>query len=906
MDRRTFLKLFGLASGAAAASCGTKEPERLIPYLVPPDDGVLPGEARWVPATCTECPAGCGVLARVRDGRPVKLEGNGDHPVNKGGLCMRGQASLARLYHPDRIKTPLIKEGGTYKEISWDAALGKIKSALGNASTAKKNYFLSGRTTGAIVDVIDQFCARWKVTRLPEFEVYSHSNIRKANGYVFGMPRIPDYRIDKADFLLTIGADILETFVSPVRFARMIAESRENNPNFKWIHIEPHFSLTGANADTRFALKPGTETALLETLLSSAGRAEKTGLSGETLDKIAGLLASAPAPLIITGGVSTAHASGLKAAVQTAMIQKRTGMPGKTMDLGSAFNYDRVGSFRELKDFTGVLEQDGANVFFLSRTSAVDVYPPLGKALRSAALRVGVGDLMTDTMKSCDVILPLSHSLESWGEEVSMWGTTSVLQPAFQPLYNTLSPGDILLRLSEDPSTYQSLLAGRWRESGKDLIEKGFIQIPAGSLEGHEDSQAVQEALNAAPATLGGKAALVCTPSIRAYDGRSAELDLLKEIPDPLSTISWGKWFSISEADAMDLKVEDRDEIFLDTPNSTFKLPVKIQPGLPKGVVMIQRPHLQESLHIGEGDEIPAIFPVTRLKAAGSSLSIPILSGSMLAAGRGILPDDPVSREAHRKATFYPKHAHKDYRWALAVDLDRCTGCGACVGACYVENNIPLTGALEHARGREMSWLRVEPFFNEKGRLEFIPMMCQQCDNAPCEPVCPVIATYHNPEGLNVQVYNRCVGTRYCSNNCPYKARRFNWLDHPLPGAAGLMTNPDLSRRPKGVMEKCTFCIQRIRYSEDKAKDEKRKVRDGEVIPACAQSCPTGAIAFGNLLDPASSVAKLAASGRAYRMLEELGTEPAVYYLKTVRSSAFGVRSGGDGPVRSSEEGRHE
>ena len=233
------------------ASCGVKEPEKLIPYLVPPDDGVLPGEARWIPTTCTECPAGCGVLARVRDGRPVKLEGNPDHPINTGGLCMRGQASLARLYHPDRIKTPLIKEGRAYKEISWDAALGKIKTALGYASKAKKNYFLSGRTTGAMWEVIDQFCAKWNVNRLPEFEVYSHRNIRKANGYVFGVPRIPNYRIDKADFLLTIGADILETFVSPVRFAWMIAKARENNRNFKWVHLEPHFSLTGANADER-------------------------------------------------------------------------------------------------------------------------------------------------------------------------------------------------------------------------------------------------------------------------------------------------------------------------------------------------------------------------------------------------------------------------------------------------------------------------------------------------------------------------------------------------------------------------------------------------------------------------------------------------------------------------------
>ena len=411
----------------------------------------------------------------MRDGHPVKLEGNPDHPINKGGLCMRGQASLARLYHPDRLKSPLIRQGGTYKETSWDAALGKIKSALGNATKEKKNYFLSGRTTGALWDVMDQFCAKWNVNRLPEFEVYSHSNIRKANGYVFGVPRIPDYRIDKADFLLTIGADILETFVSPVRFAWMLAEAREKNRNFKWIHVEPHFSLTGANADERFTLKPGSETALLDKLLNKSGHAENTGLSGEALDKIVGLLASASAPLIILGGVSTAHPVGLKAAVQTAMIQKQMGMDGIEMGLGNAFNYDRVGSFRELKDFSEVLENDGANVLILSRTQAVDIYPSLGKAARSAAFRVGIGDLMTDTMKSCDVILPVSHSLESWGDEVPMWGITGIVQPAIQPLYDTLSPGDILLKLSENSSAFQAVLADRWKDSGKGKNDRKGI-----------------------------------------------------------------------------------------------------------------------------------------------------------------------------------------------------------------------------------------------------------------------------------------------------------------------------------------------------------------------------------------------------------------------------------------------
>ena len=262
----------------------------------------------------------------------------------------------------------------------------------------------------------------------------------------------------------------------------------------------------------------------------------------------------------------------------------------------------------------------------------------------------------------------------------------------------------------------------------------------------------------------------------------------------------------------------------------------------------------------------------------------------MHAEGRGIVPGLEHKHEHEHKAehvnkTLYPPHEYKNYRWAMAIDLDRCTGCGACVAACYVENNIPLVGRDEHVAGREMSWLRIEPFVNDAGDFEMLPMMCQQCDNAPCEPVCPVNATYHNPEGLNAQVYNRCVGTRYCSNNCPYKVRRFNWIDHPVAQPLDLMFNPDVSKRPKGVMEKCTFCVHRIVRAKDHAKDEKRLVHDGEVTTACAQTCPAQAIVFGNILDEQSHVHQQAKSDRTYRVLEELGVEPAVYYL-TSRSES--------------------
>jgi molybdopterin-containing oxidoreductase family iron-sulfur binding subunit len=266
----------------------------------------------------------------------------------------------------------------------------------------------------------------------------------------------------------------------------------------------------------------------------------------------------------------------------------------------------------------------------------------------------------------------------------------------------------------------------------------------------------------------------------------------------------------------------------------------------------------------------------------GQKVAIPILAGSMAEGGRGMLPVEDAHEHGHQgdNKPWYPKHEHKNYRWGMAIDLESCIGCNACVAACYVENNLPLVGADEHLRGREMSWLRIQPYFDKKENIEFLPMLCQHCDNAPCEPVCPVYAAYHNPEGLNVQVYNRCVGTRYCSNNCPYKVRRFNWFDYHLPEPLDKMYNPDLSVRGRGIMEKCTFCIQRIRAAKDHAKDEGRLVQDGEVVPACAQTCPTNAITFGNLEDKNSRVYQLAHSQRAYHALEELGTEPAVNYLR--------------------------
>jgi Fe-S-cluster-containing dehydrogenase component len=321
----------------------------------------------------------------------------------------------------------------------------------------------------------------------------------------------------------------------------------------------------------------------------------------------------------------------------------------------------------------------------------------------------------------------------------------------------------------------------------------------------------------------------------------------------------------------------------------TARLPVVVQPGLQRGVMTIQQGSNAIPLEADKrSGEAVCLLRNASIQKTGAVVSLPVLSGSKSQEGRGVIPHkDAHHPHVEGEHSNYPEPEYKEYRWAMAIDLDRCIGCSACVAACYVENNVPLVGKKEHLKGREMSWLRVEPYFDggrnamaDRSNTHFLPVMCQHCDYAPCESVCPVYAAYHNPEGLNAQVYNRCVGTRYCSNNCPYKVRRFNWFDHRREAQLDRIKNPDISKRGRGLMEKCTFCIQRIRKAKDTAKDEGRRVRNGEVLPACAQTCPTQAIVFGNLLDESSTVYKWANSPRAMRVFEHLGTSPGVYYLR--------------------------
>ncbi len=917
MNRREFIKLISVML-AGTVGCGGKraQVEKLIPYLVPPEEGIIPGEPIYYSSSCTECPANCGILIKTIDGIPIKIEGNPEHPVNEGKLCVRGQSSIMRLYHPKRLKSPLLKRNNSFVNISWEDAYKKIEDELiASKKKGLNSIYISGRTTGISSELIKKFCQMYEIEKIDDIENFSYSSLRQAYNLLFNINDLPQYKISECDLLITIGADIFETFISPVNYAVQFSKAKREN-NMKWFHVEPHLSLTGAKADKRIIVKPCSEFYLLLYILKNINFNQKEKILGKFLsisdreifanlnissEELKGLVESflnAKNPLLIAGGVSVYQNFGLETALLSALIQWYSGMVGKTIDFNQTENYASVGSALTIKEISKKMDEDKVGFSIVSKINLIKDFGSIfnfQSNFKKIKFKVYLTDFLDETAKECDLVLPLSHSLEAWGDVEPRKYLKGLVQPAIKPLFDTKSEAEFLLSFIQKES-FQKFLFRTWSENyGKDFLEfffkKGYYEEKITRKEIILNEGKIEEILNkiSLPKPIEFPV-LIINPSIRFYDGRSKTIPLLEEIPDSLTTISYGEWISVSEEDALRYNLKNKDEISLDLlSGERLRFPVKILPLMPPNIYAINYGSIAGNhFKIDEktGEKLH-FLEIEKIVKTNNIIDLPILSGLLSEEGRKqeeysrrLMPEENHSGGTKiEKHSFYPEPHYKEYRWAMAIDLALCIGCSACVAACYIENNIPLVGKEEHLNGREMSWIRIEPYYFRNEGCKFIPMLCQQCDYAPCEPVCPVYATYHNPEGLNAQIYNRCVGTRYCSNNCPYKARRFNWFEHKKEYPLNKLINPEVFVRGKGVMEKCTFCIQRIRRAHDRAKDEGRKIKDGEVIPACAQTCPTGAITFGNLLDKTSKIYQLANSKRAYRIFEELGTSPAVYYL---------------------------
>lgn len=965
IKRRDFLKIIGVAGGTAVVASSCSEPvEQIIPYVIPPE-GIIPGVPNWYASTCRECPAGCGILVKNREGRAIKIEGNSKSPINNGASCARGQAALQGLYNPDRIRSPLSKnDAGKLQPLGWEGAektlTEKIEELRGNSKTGNI-VFLSNHISGSLNKLVGEWMDALGGKHI-EYETFAHEPLKEANKISFGIDKIPTYHIDKSKYLLSFGADFIETWLSPVEYTKQFSKmhSYKDKTMGKFVHVEPRASLTASSADEWISVKPGTEGFLalgianaivnsgqspnggggLRGLLSKYSPDQVSSVTGvpvQTITQIAKEFSTMQPSLAIGGGVSVTSTNATQTLVAINILNYVAGNIGETVDFGDTLTLSNVNSFQDITSLVSSMENGEIDILFLYDVNPAYTLPKVLKfseALEKVPFVVSFSSFLDETTEAANLILPDNTPLESWGDYSAKESVHGLIQPVMSPVFNTKGTGDVILSVSGQveelngrftQTTFYDYLRDSWKEiwTGaqgvgdfetfwKDCLENGgyYLEVPSRRV---SISSAISSVKFTEPEFTGdGDFYFMAYPSYRYYDGRGANKPWLQELPEALSTGVWSSWVEVHPDTAKKLNVKLGDFLSIESPEGVIEIQVYVYQGIRPDTlsVMIGQGHTSYGRYAKDRGVNPiTILPLstdelsggfawlsTKVKAAKVNKHEQFVQTQytttqhdrdMVQAVTLTELQQGIHHEEHHEPDFYPPREYDRYRWGMAIDLQKCVGCGACVTACYAENNIAFVGKELVAKRRDMAWIRIERYFEEANnnagfQTRFLPMLCQQCGNAPCEPVCPVYATYHNPEGLNAMVYNRCVGTRYCANNCTYKVRRFNFFTYKWPEPLNWQLNPDVTVRSKGVMEKCTFCVQRINHGKDLAKDEGRDVRDGDFKVACEQACPADAIVFGNLEDHESEASKLSHDDRGYKVLAEVNTLPAITYLKKV------------------------
>lgn len=921
LTRRQFLKGMSITAGGIGLTASGYN--QLIPFIHQPND-IVPGASTWFATSCRECPAGCSMIVRNRDARVVKCEGNPNSPVNGGKLCARGQAAPYGLYDPDRITGPLRRgKSGKLEPVSWDDALKVLGGVL---RPRPRIALITDLQTGTLDALMHTWLTAFGSGRLITYEPIDYAAVKAVNGGV-----VPTFNIAQSDYLISFAADFLETWISPVEYAREFTTMRQVRDGTRsgFVYVGPRVSATAVNADHRMIVPPGYEEAVASAIVSQSP-ADIPGVDQRTLGVIAQELARAKAPLALPGlnDVQARAAARINSARGSSLID-----PSRPQALTN------TSSASEMESLISDMEADRVDMLIVHGANPVFTLPDSGRfvqALKQVKSIVSLSSFMDETTVHANWVLPSNTPLESWGDYSPYPGVTNITQPAMGLICDTRHTGDILIGLAQsagvDPvsefkaGSFYEYLRRRW---GFPLTSHETADTPSPGWEAlvQQGGRFTSTRSKGAPtggttppagtgtaampgAVADGEIRLHAFPHPYYYDGRNANRRWLQEMPEPVTKAVWGTWAEIHPQTAQKLGVRTDDVIELSSGSTTMRIPAYVWEGIAPDTVAVP---------IGEGHTDYGrfasgvgvnVYPLAGMNGRPVKISktpagqwAPRIKGSTDQQGRGIVQTVALDKAFRREKEiimpmpsgytfndFYPGHEHVKHRWAMVVDLDRCIGCHACVTACYAENNVGIVGPDEIYRRREMSWLRIDRYIdwkNQQSPILFQPMLCQHCDAAPCEPVCPVYASAHSDEGLNMQIYNRCVGTRYCSNNCPYKVRRFNWYDYQWPTPLNWQLNPDVTVRCRGVMEKCTFCIQRIREAEIIATRENRQLRDGEVTPACAQTCPTGVFTFGDLMDPDSRVSKIINTDpRAYQVLAVLNTKPAVIYLKRIVQTA--------------------
>ena len=944
-SRRDFLKVFGfsIASAAIAASC--EQPVRkAIPYLIKPES-ITPGNANYYASTFFDGSDYCSILVKVRDGRPIKIEGNKLSSVTLGGTNARTQASVLGLYDTARYRGPSIN-GQT---ADWKVADRQITDQLSKLSQQGKIIILLTSTiiSPSTKSVIKEFLNTYPTARHVQYDSISASGILEANKLVFGLPAIPSYHFEKARTIVSFGADFLGTWLSPVEYTKQYITgrklSKKQQTMSRHIHLEGGMSLTGSNADDRIVIRPSREREILVNLYQKISY-QFNGQSPDLQDTIPEmnqiaeeLLKNAGRSLVISGS------NDIECQVLVNGVNHILGNYGNTIDLNTPL-YIRQGIDREIIDMVESMSKSEVGGIIFYGANPLYNYPEPGKfmeGLKKCELSVSLANIREETAKAVQYLCPDNHYLESWNDAEIKKGFLSLAQPVIHPIFNTRSAQDSLLRWSDSKTTYDQYLKNYWKKNIYPLskptdsfyifwtksLQDGVFEIKSRqTVDLNYNEKAIKEVFEKKVKKTDVSYELILYENISAGDGRQANNPWLQELPDPVSKVCWDNYAAISPKLAGELSVQNGSLLSI---NNTCKVPVLIQPGQEYKTISVALGYGRKAAgQVAENVGVNA-FPLAKIDKTRNysleNIQIDVVAGTYPLAmtqthhsmeGRAIIRETTLEEyltnassgnEMHEEAekrniSLYKKHSFKGHHWGMAIDLNACTGCSACIIACSSENNVPVVGKDEVNRVHEMHWIRIDRYYKgnpDNPEVLRQPVMCQHCDNAPCENVCPVAATNHSDEGLNQMAYNRCIGTRYCNNNCPYKVRRFNFWDYTMADAipfntkdpAGmtldlkrLVLNPDVTVRAKGVIEKCSMCVQRIQEKKLNARLENRTLKDGEIMTACVQACPADAIVFGDLNDPESRISQLYEDERNYHLLEELHTLPSIGYLTRVRN----------------------
>ncbi len=970
-NRRDFMKLGGAAAIFSLVACGERPLEKIVPYSQRPEE-ITPGIPVFYATTCPD--SGCGIIVKTREGRPIKLEGNPDHPLNRGRLTARGQASLLDLYDPARLKNPVrITSDGSREDAKFPDLDQEIVDQL-NAANGRV-ILLTGKYGGpARMSLVNRFLGNFQNSRHVQFEPLIDCSYRDSRRKAFGSSMLPDYDFSEAQVVVSFGADMFGSGRNRIRYMTDFARKRkvDDGQMSKVYMFEPAISEMGANVDERYLVKTKDLQKIAGALaneliiqknnsryadnqqIANAYSQYKPGTIEEELHLEHGLIARVADDLwqnrgnslVLSESFSNQHIGDQFLHLTVHLINSILGNEGTTITTANVPGEGELASLVEMKKLIADIKAGGVSALFIYNTNPAYSLPHgLGfeECLKNVPLKVSFSDRIDETAKLCDYVLPSLHTLESWGDSEALRGLYAIQQPTITPLWDNRQFEDSLIALGtklgisefsrdDQPIKFYDYLRDYWRNEiygrydfGGDFdafwietLQKGLFEsadfqaTTAQNIEFNADSLN-----NIRPASSAQGVELRLVASSLHHDGRSMNNAWLLETPDPVSRITWDNYLIMAPSKAREMGLKEGDVVKLTANDVTVEVPVHLAPGTHKDCVelhvgwgrtdvgMVGNGRGVNAFKLANASGNSAEYTVSDVKIEKTDKNTPLASvqGHHYIEHRPILfettleeyKEDPsagIHKHHYEKMTMWKQdHRYPGHKWGMVIDMNSCIGCNACITACQVENNIPVVGKEQVLIGREMHWIRVDRYFSgeeDNPDVTHQPMLCHHCDDAPCETVCPVLAAVHNDEGLNLQVYNRCVGTRYCSNNCPYKVRRFNfhhyakqtYEEKPLQ----MLLNPDVTVRSTGVMEKCTFCIQRIRDARHKAKSKGQPIGEGEVLTACQQTCPTAAISFGDLNKKDSQVSKESHQPRAFMALEELNIGPNVSFLTKIRN----------------------